>query len=739
MIKIQLTLLFFSCLTVSFCQVDFNNFKTTYAKGPIPSDFSNLTYKKIKEDLDRNQHEMSKIHERVFLRQIHYGIDEILHSGMVVYGDEISQYIGQIAGKLLENEQDLLKKLRFYVLKSNETNAFSTDQGIVFVTTGLISQLSNEAQLAFVLAHEISHYTQKHVVESFEYRVANYGANIRDLSIYSKEKELEADKFGLRIYHEAGYSKEELITAFDVIMYSYLPFDEVEFSNEYFNTSQIYIPKSFFPEKKYPIKAVEDYDDSRSSHPNIKKRKEEALKLIDEYSTWGNNKFFFGNKLFEYIRNICRFEHVRNDVLEANYADALYSISILEVQFPSSIFLKRMKAQSWLGLYLYKINGNINETVNKTANFEGEIATVHYFIKKMNKDAVASVALRIIYDLAKENSKNKELQLIYDKLIKELVKSTSFKIENYSTKKYFEAQNEIFQTKENTKAIVDTVSALNEKKTKYEKIKGKKIVENQQNFDSSKFYIYALSDVIQDSCFIHLFDVEKKLWQELVDKDLKFNNLSFNERKKIIKQRNIERLNLGQNQFIVVEPMVISRSNSIINFERSERLKHDFSIVLESAALDAGVKIFTIDRDHLETSGTISFNQRNVLFSFMSQVSKKDDYAIFPVDYQLLQEIDSTYNTDKVLFILANHNHSAEKILTSVIFSILFPPSLPFSLPHRILSSNTTEIDVIVFDIEKGILELGESYFMNEKPKKHHLGAHMFNIFSQLIIKPSLN
>lgn len=78
---------------------------------------------------------------------MHYAINDLLHSGLVVYGDEVSVYVGKVADKLLEKDKPLREKLRFYAIKSNETNAFSTYQGIVFVTTGLISQLSTEAQL----------------------------------------------------------------------------------------------------------------------------------------------------------------------------------------------------------------------------------------------------------------------------------------------------------------------------------------------------------------------------------------------------------------------------------------------------------------------------------------------------------------------------------------------------------------------------------------------------------------
>ncbi len=51
---------------------------------------------------------------------------------------------------------------RFGVLDSPNINAFATPGGYVLVTRGLLAQLSDEAELAGVLAHEIAHVVKKH-------------------------------------------------------------------------------------------------------------------------------------------------------------------------------------------------------------------------------------------------------------------------------------------------------------------------------------------------------------------------------------------------------------------------------------------------------------------------------------------------------------------------------------------------------------------------------------------------
>lgn len=110
--------------------------------------------------MKERQSGLSHDQQKEFLETTHYAIDDLLHSGYVVFGDEVSNYISSIADSLLKDDLLTRSALRFYTLKSMASNAFSTDQGIIFVTTGLISQVKNEAQLAFILAHEICHFRE---------------------------------------------------------------------------------------------------------------------------------------------------------------------------------------------------------------------------------------------------------------------------------------------------------------------------------------------------------------------------------------------------------------------------------------------------------------------------------------------------------------------------------------------------------------------------------------------------
>jgi len=720
-------------------QTDFNNFKTLQSKGTIPEDFTKSTKSKLDEDLAKKKTELTATQEKILFEGTNYAIDELLHSGLVVFGDEISIYATEIVDRLLRNDSKLRSELRIYTIKSNETNAFSTDQGIIFVTTGLMSQITCEAQLAFVLAHEISHYQKKHILETFDWKLKNSRHNDRivKLSNYSKEKEFEADKGGLALYSAAGYGKEYVFETFDVLMYSYLPFDDIEFPFEYFNSSNMHVPSSMFPKKKYEIKAIEDYDDSNSSHPNIKKRKEAVEKEIDSYANWENADQYLGQLRFENVRNVARFESVRTNLLDASFGSALYSVFLLERDFPNSAYLKRMKAQIWLNLMLYKKQNKSNKTIDNTSDLEGESAAVHFLLKKLTKDGMTTLALRQVYDLHQQYPEDEEISAIYSKFVQDLSEIKTFKIENYSKKKFHEAATDFIKDKADTTIQTqDTVKSS----SKYDRIKKKKNVDNAANFDTTKFYLYGIGDLLADSSFIQSYTANLEIQKKLEEEKEQFELLSQSERKKINAKDADNHLRLGLEEIIVVEPKVYSYKKNSLDNIKSEKIEEIFSATIESSAAELGVKVYPIDRRTLSTKGTEGFNERNTLISFLTQIAQEDDINVFPVDFQALKEIRQNYGTNRVMFSLVEHYRNADISWWLVAGSVFIYPTLPFTLgmyiPMKIFKSNHMEMNVIILDLEKGIAETGQNYHWNEPTYKHNLGSHMYNIFNALKSKP---
>ena len=735
--QLLLTILIVVTSASAVAQQDFNQFRTLVSSGAIPADFSTQTYNKIETDLSEHRTGLSSSQERIFLEGIHYSIDQILQSNMIIYGDEISVYVKEVAAHLLKDQPELLAKLRFYTLKSNETNALSTDQGIIFVTTGLISQLTTEAQLAYILAHEISHYTEKHVVETFEWKSNNSHRQISQLSIYSKDKEFEADRIAIALYSKAGYSKSEIPVTFDVLMYSYLPFDEIELPKTYFNTPMMYVPESLFPVKKYEIKANEDFDDENSSHPNIRKRKEAAQVIYDAVPDWQDSSYALGPERFQYVRNLARFESIRTDVINAAFTKALYSIFLLERDFPQSLYLQRMKAQCWLGIAQFKKNAN-SEPFRATANNEGEIAAMHQFIKKLDVSAASVVALRIIYDLKQQTGEDLEISAVYDRMVKTCALSTKFNPELFSSKTFEEASTVVIVPADTSAAVIPTGEQA--KHSKYDRIRQKKSPETTESFDSTKFYLYAISDIVRDPAFLALYKSHKaEQDKEQADKDA-FALLSSDERKKVLKLEKKNQFRMGINDLILVEPSVVDYKHGEIDHIKSEKLEEKLTVVIEDVSKHIDMNISTISSLSMQHNGTVDFNDRSVLFTGIEQSTVYTDLDFFPVDYLLMREMESRRKKSNVMFLLAEHRYKPDLRIGWMLYSFLIFPTFPFTVgiyvPQRIIKGHDTEISYLILNLNKGQVTLGESILFHEQFYKHNLGAHMYSILSLIKSQP---
>lgn len=733
-------------------QQDFNHFQTLISSGTIPADFTQRTLEKIENEKGTREN-LKSTEEKVFLEGIHYNIDQLLHSGSVIYGDEVSLYVTKIADRLLKDEPELRSKLRFYTIKSNETNALSTDQGIVFVTTGLISQLSSEAQLAFVLAHEIVHFKEKHVAQSFEFNMANRysGDRIQKMSTYSKEHELEADRLALEWYHKAGYSEDEIFAAFDVLMYSYLPFDEVEVPTSYFSNEKFYIPAGYFPDKKYEIKAEEDYEDFNSSHPNIKKRKEAIEEMLTSngekkqhktYDNWGTSSYLMDESQFVYIRNLARFESLRTDIIQANFARALYSVFLLEKEFPASVYLRRMKAYAWLGIAQFRVNGNENEYYLPTSELEGESAIVDFMLKKLNDRATYSLAIRSIYDIHKTDPNDEILNGIIDRLWETFVKDEDlkFSFDEYSNKSFsVMAVEAIKKTTSDTIVKQEEPKQEEPKGSKYDRIKTKRNIASPESFDSTKFYLYGLSDIVTDSAFMLSFETVKKRVANEKENEIDLSDMTRKERyeyEKQVKKSGVSPLAMGLDKFILVQPEVICIKGHNVDLEKSALREAQLYDQLDIVADKLEIEHENVDQNSLLLNGTSAYNDRNALYSMLEQASYYEDAEPFPVDFMTLKQISNDYGTENVLFTLLEHDYEPDinwgVVGIGCFFVIPIPVIILGYLPVKLAQGHQSEITLLVIDAKSGAVKKASYSHFNNQLTPYYMGAHYYDLLEQL-------
>ena len=405
-------IVFFLVISVSaFSQSFEKDYQPIKSSGTIPDDFTFSTKKKIKEDLTKIEVVNTNAKEnREYTILTNYAIAQQLHGGNVLINDELTAYVNSVADELLKSDPELRGKIKLFVTKVPETNAFCMGKGYIFIDIGLLSQISSEAQLAAVLAHEISHFTQNHNLktyieikklfkekrkkQTFEDRYLRYFR-------FSKENETEADTLGFKLYRKTNYALSELVPLFDVLKYSYLPFDEMKFDSTFFNDNYYKIPSKYFLSKTLAIKTKEDYDDTKSTHPNIKKRKESVDSALANVDRKQGKRFLVSESEFYKVRDIARFECCRLSLVERNYFQSMISAYILLKKYPENLYLHKIISKSLFGMTLYKTGDlkydNDSYRQGPIPDFtktEGYSQQLNFFLDKLPPSEFAILALR---------------------------------------------------------------------------------------------------------------------------------------------------------------------------------------------------------------------------------------------------------------------------------------------------------------------------------------------------------
>jgi len=147
----------------------------------------------------------------------------------LVKDDALQQYVNQVGRWVAMQSGRPELPWHFGVVESADVNAFAAPGGYVLITRGLYASLSDEAELAGVLGHEIAHVTERHHIELMRKtalldegrkaaekklkddkeallkRLVGNGAEIFARRL-DQGAEFEADRQGVALAARAGYS-----------------------------------------------------------------------------------------------------------------------------------------------------------------------------------------------------------------------------------------------------------------------------------------------------------------------------------------------------------------------------------------------------------------------------------------------------------------------------------------------------------------------------------------------------
>lgn len=153
-------------------------------------------------------------------------------------GPDLHAYVDGIGQGMARQSERPQLAWEFHVLDDASVNAFAMPGGFIFVTRGLLTHMTNEAQLASVLGHEIGHVTARHSVQQMSRQqlaslglgigsvlsptiaefgqVASLGLGLLFLS-YSRDHENQSDHLGFGYALARGYDTREMISVFEML------------------------------------------------------------------------------------------------------------------------------------------------------------------------------------------------------------------------------------------------------------------------------------------------------------------------------------------------------------------------------------------------------------------------------------------------------------------------------------------------------------------------------------------
>ena len=187
-------------------------------------------------------------------KQAEYGgmvLAQLRHEGYVLEDPLLDGWLRDVGQRLSGASDRPQQSFTFFLLRDRQINAFATLGGYIGMNAGLILSAEREDEMAGVLAHEIAHVTQQHVLrgaekaqrDSLPILLATLGAIIaaqqaggnstgdatsaavmtglgllqqRQID-YTRDNEAEADRVGIRNLSRSGYDPEAMADFFQTL------------------------------------------------------------------------------------------------------------------------------------------------------------------------------------------------------------------------------------------------------------------------------------------------------------------------------------------------------------------------------------------------------------------------------------------------------------------------------------------------------------------------------------------
>ena len=764
--KILFFLLSLSVLT-SFAQIDFNHYKTLKCDGELPLIFTTSLKNQVKDQEEKilkgDDRYSEQIKKKKFALSATYSLRQMVLNGKILFGDQLTNYVNDVAKNILLNfEFDRKNEIDFFVVKSPYVNAFTTNEGKIFVSTALIAQLETEAQLAFILSHEVAHFEKGHVLKGYLFdkkvdknsssRYSNENLLLKK-SAYSKEKEIDADARGLEIFLKSEYNKKSISGVFDILQFSHLPIDEIKFEPSLFENKYFKIPKEYLVDTTNAIVPLEN--EENSTHPSAEIRALEIKKLLDKSKSKKSSHFLLGKKRFKENRNLARFELSQILLDKRMYQALLYNNYVLSKDFPNSYFLDYTNSRALYFLSKYKIRYLEDDIIYDANEIQGASQSLYNLIEEMPRKEFSLLAVNYIWNCHKKHPESSKLKQLASTILNEIVIKTELKDDDFhriSPDEYLKKLKEERIPKEIRNNESDEATNPDEEDT-YTRSSKYKNIENKIKEDKINEIIVSSDDESGDSIYISSsekfgFIFVEQLKDSAFKKVLKtaISNKISHEKSDSFEDENTDidswnprdEVGLGIDSLIFVDPihlMFDTRRKDVFRIKKTTSHQKKLSKYIMECSKAAGLHTVMLDAKDLKQGETDKFNDLVALNYMIRELQlHKGLDSIVLTDFSYLNEITQKYGISNIAWdiMVSVTEKDPSASAANIVGSLLLYPILPFVIYDAVTPNHLTMHFFYVFDIKKGTTVFKRKYKMKHKPNPSVVKSNLYHNLSQL-------
>jgi hypothetical protein len=547
-------------------------------------------------------------------------------------------------------------------------------------------------------------------------------------------------------------------------MYSYLPFDEVDFTKTFLENENYYFPKEFLLEITQAIKISDDYDDSKSSHPNIRSRKELFEKLVEKSREKGANKAFLtSEKEFEIAQWQSRFEMSRIYLANQNYGMAIYNSFLLLQKYPENAYAQIIMAKAIFGLGCHgilKVDKSVsNQELSKKIDFtngvfadytklEGSVQGMYYFFYQFNREELIGLGVKQLWEAAIKFGDKHGVKEYAEKALHYYVEEYDKPLNSFFSKPRAELLKELKTSLEEAKAK-ESENATKSKIDKIEQKKEAQIAEKLQNEnDFNGFVFYSLKDNASfKKTYLDAYDKKKPKKQQKQERlTLKEKAALIKAEEKAEKKAETNGESLGIKRVVLLEPYYVYLRNKTLmhtnldfvpDFSKADLEREKLTKVLTSVSKATGVNMHLIDPKTFNAKEIEKYNDMAALKVWLSEFSNLDGREFLITETHELNDMMSELRTEHVM--LAGVIKGKVATSASWIFVwpriILFPPAVQVYSDEAPL--NVGYITGSIIDIKNASKVFDQEYEFNLGIDSDILKQYFYHIFNQIGRKPN--